>query len=364
MYHIPRTMIAITTFVAICGLLIVGFEDSDAVYGEYDASTDILNDMNTCNMALYNESAIPIATGVDSSNVVATIDGVDYYSFNEAVSAAETSSSKRFTLLNDVDLTSEMSQGDNIDVTDLTIDLGGNIVKTGYMYGILVGTDFTIRNGIIDGQGENYGLWIGDDEPETRNAVIENVTVYGGINIYHAEDVVLRNVTAGGIGYYAVWCDDGGNVTIESGYYSSGAHDTNALLGISSYLASMNITGGTFEVADGKRLVLHGTDYYGDPYADPVITGGTFINIPGNEHIEDYVPEGYKATLSPNGTFEVNVDLGPPIYDDDDDWYPVYPTVTDNNSNDDSKTAVACAAAAVVAALMAAFLVIDSRKDR
>jgi len=53
-----------------------------------------------------------------------------------------------------------------------------------------------------------------------------------------------------------------------------------------------------------------------------------------------------------------------PIYDDDDDWYPVYPTVTDNNKNDDSKTAVACAAAAVVAALMAAFLVIDSRKDR
>ncbi len=53
-----------------------------------------------------------------------------------------------------------------------------------------------------------------------------------------------------------------------------------------------------------------------------------------------------------------------PIYDDGDDWYPVYPTVTDNNRNDDSKTAVACAAAAAVAALMAAFLVIDSRKDR
>lgn len=302
MNRVPKAMIAIAVFVAICGSFIIGFGDSGAAEGEYRAYIDQLNDANACSIEFCGGLTTSTDAGDDASNIVAIIDGKDYYTFKNAVAAAESSPAKGFTLLNNIDLTTEMAYEESIDVTGLTIDLGGKTVKTGNLYGILTGTDFILRNGIVDGQGASYGLWIGDS-PETKDVEIENITVRGGINLFHTENVVLKDVTAKGTEYYAVWCDAGANVTIESGGYSSASSSTTALLGISGTLASMSIVGGTFEVTEGKFLVLGGN------YADPVITGGTFINISAEENFDDYVAEGYKATQSSAGTYVVDVNL-------------------------------------------------------
>ncbi len=302
MNHVPKAMIAIAVFAAICGSFIIGFGGSGAAEGEYRAYLNQLDDANACNIEFCDGLITSSDAGDDASDIVATIDGKDYYTFKEAVAAAKLSPTKGFTLLSDIDLTTEMDQYEYIDVTELTINLGGKTVKTGTLYGILTGTDFILRNGIVDGQGASYGLWVGDN-PETENVEIEDITVYGGINLFHAENIVLKDVTAEGIGYYAVWCDEGANVIIESGGYSSASSMTTALLGISGTLASMSIVGGTFEVAEGKFLVL------GGDYADPVITGGTFINISARENLDDYVAEGYKATQSSAGTYVVDVNL-------------------------------------------------------
>ena len=227
--------------------------------------------------------------GAVTANLVATIDGEDYYSFTEAVVAAKESDTKGFTLLTDIDL----SDVRDLDVSGLTIDFGGNKVTADWMTLFFVGKDFILKNGAFDNKGADYGLWIGDNVA-VDGAIIENVTVDGGINIYNSQNVTLRDVTAVGKSYYAVWCDQGGNVTIESGNYSSESSKTSALLGASSTGSSMVINGGTFTIGSGKTLALTGD------FADPVITGGTFNGLATDEDLSDYLADGYE--LGDNGT--------------------------------------------------------------
>ncbi len=318
-----RAVMAAAAFVAICGLFIAGFENA----GDADGCSDAI-ESDPCGTVMGDESVAP-AVGNDAGKVVATIDGVDYYTFKEAADAAKKSPSKSFTLLDDVALGTEMVKNETVDVTGLTIDFGGRIVATGDVLGIFVGTDFTLKNGTVDGSGASYGLWIGDDgtgSPLTKNVVVEKIAVKGGVNLCCTENVVLRDVAAGGIGYYAVWCDEGANVTIESGEYSSASISTTALLGISGTSASMSIVGGTFEVADNKVLVFHG-ESAGKRCVDPVITGGTFINIPESEHISDYVPDGYEVDEE-SGSVTVIVELDPPEISCAVDGTTVYVTAT------------------------------------
>lgn len=227
--------------------------------------------------------------GTVTANLVATIDGKDYYSFTDAVEAAKESDAKGFTLLTDIDL----SDVGDLDVSGLTIDFGGKKVTADWMTLFFVGENFTLKNGTFDNKGADYGLWIGDNVA-VDGAIIENVTVDGGINIYNSQNVTLRDVTAVGKSYYAVWCDQGGNVTIEGGNYSSESSKTSALLGASSTGSSMVINGGTFTIGSGKTLALTGN------FTDPVITGGTFNGLATDEDLSDYLADGYE--LGDNGT--------------------------------------------------------------
>ena len=115
-----------------------------------------------------------------------------------------------------------------------------------------------MKNGTFVSENRaDYPLFIGDGP--TSNVVLEGITVGGGINVYNSRNVVLRDVTANAEGsYYAIWCDEGAFVTVESGSYSSkGA----GVVGITASAPSdLTVNGGEFVTAgENTPLVLPGT---------------------------------------------------------------------------------------------------------
>lgn len=200
---------------------------------------------------------------------------VKYATLTAAVDAAEAGDT--IELLADVDMTDVNAV---LTIDGLIIDLNEykvSVTNSGKNFVYFEGDDATIKNGTFEVIDGNYALFIGDErENGTSNVIVEDVTLIGGINIYNVTDVVLKNVTANGKKYYAVWCDQGGQVTIESGTYKS---DGNAVLGMSAakYETKMNINGGTFILKDTDQpLVLDGTDGDGELWNAPVVYGGTF----------------------------------------------------------------------------------------
>ena len=136
---------------------------------------------------------------------------------------------------------------------------------------IFQGKNLTIKNGKFDANGGSYGLFVGD-EGVTQNVLIEDITIAGGINVYNASDVLLRNVNITGTNYYAVWCDEAGQVTIESGNFQSNG---NAVLGLTTNDSKLDVSGGIFN-ANNKPLVLTN----GNNYGTPTLTGGSYDTNP------------------------------------------------------------------------------------
>ena len=203
--------------------------------------------------------------------------------FKNAVADASIISIK---LTADIDLT----DAGVLNVSGRTIDLNGNKIMADNFTLIFQGTDFTIKNGTLDANGGAYALFIGDEET-TENVLIEDVTMLGGVNVYNAHSVTLKNVDITGTSYYAIWCDQNGQVKIESGaFQSSGV----AVIGMSATESALNIENGTF-ATNGKPLVLKD----GDKYGKPIISGGTFDILPD----EEYYAEGFEPIEDENGQF-------------------------------------------------------------
>lgn len=142
---------------------------------------------------------------------------------------------------------------------------------------VFEGTNFNITNGSMDSNGGSYALFVGD-LGTTSNVVISNISMTGGINVYNATGVILRDLTVNGTTYYAVWSDEGANIQIESGSYSSSG---NAVLGLAAgdVNSSMNIIGGSYFAAGTKTsgtLVLEGTNNANESYGAPTISGGIY----------------------------------------------------------------------------------------
>lgn len=188
----------------------------------------------------------------------------------------------------------DLSGANVLDVSGRRIDLQGNKISADNFSLIFEGTDFTIQNGTFDAKGGSYALFIGD-MGTTDNVVVDNITMNGGINVFNATNVVLRDVNITGTSYYAVWCDEGGQVTIESGSFQTNGV---AVLGMThpSTDSTLSIEGGTF-TTDGKPLVLEN----GDTYGKPVIGGGSF-DAPV---AEEYCAEGFQPIDNGDGSFGV-----------------------------------------------------------
>lgn len=133
---------------------------------------------------------------------------------DDFLAAIDNSSVTTIKLSASLDLTS----AGVLDVSGKTIDLCGYQISAENFSLIFEGRNFTIKNGTLDSKGGSYSLFIGD-EGETDNVVIQDITAVGGINVYNATNVVLKNANFTGTQYYAVWCDENAHVTIESGTF-------------------------------------------------------------------------------------------------------------------------------------------------
>ena len=114
-----------------------------------------------------------------------------------------------------------------ITMADNTVlDMNGKTISDKNMDLIIQGKNGTVKNGIFSVlEGGAYALFVGD-EGETDNIVIENVIMYGGVNVYNASKVTLRNCEIHGTTYRAVWADFNAEIIIESGTYYKGAVNT------------------------------------------------------------------------------------------------------------------------------------------
>ncbi|MBO5494926.1 MAG: hypothetical protein J5964_04310, partial [Eubacterium sp.] len=242
---------------------------------------------------------------------VAEVNGVGYETLEEAISAASTGDT--VTLLKDVDFRETYNWGvaHYIDLSGKTLDLDGHRIDVRNFGVIWTGQDFTIKDGTFVGEkrtSTSYGMHVYGkdnngpdlgDSPKTgdvpvENATLENLTIVGGVNIWYAENVVLRNCNVTGQNYYAVWANSGSDVTIESGSYTSDCAKTNAILGASKENlpeGKMTVEGGNFTVPSGKELVL--TSH---AYKNVKISGGTY-NVPVPQ---DNWAEGYVGTTTPD----------------------------------------------------------------
>lgn len=180
-----------------------------------------------------------------------------------------------------------------LDVSGKTIDLGGHTISADNLTLLFEGNDFVIQNGAFDAKGGSYALFIGD-EGDTDNVIISGVTLDGGINVFNATNVVLRDVTAVGTSYYAIWCDENGHVTVESGTFSSNG---NAVLGLTTEESELAIQNGSFVASSAQSLVL--TD--GNMWGVPTISGGSF-----SDDVGVYLADGYAQFVkSGSGSYEV-----------------------------------------------------------
>ncbi len=215
--------------------------------------------------------------------------GDSYYAtLQEAVAAAKDNGIDTVTLLKDIDFTKLAIAGSIvIDLAGLTLDLNQKMITANNFSLLFQGSNAKIINGTLQAANNGaYALFIGD-MGDTDNFIVENVTTQGGINIFNATNVVLKNVSATGRAYYAVWCDENAHVTIEDGSYSSAGY---AVLGMSLTVTDMYILSGEFIAGENQPMVLQGE------FNTPVISGGTF-----NQDVGAYTIPGTKWDEESNG---------------------------------------------------------------
>ena len=175
------------------------------------------------------------------------------------------------------------------DLTGVTLDLGGFTYTQKNFAHVFLGTGGLIKNGKMVCDNGSYALFIGD-EGETTAFTVDGVEMVGGINIYNASGVVLKNLTVNGTNYYAVWMDTGASATIESGTYTAG--DV-AVLG-SGDMSELHVTGGTFCANEQKLVSANGNGVV-------AISGGSFTKAV----LPEYCAEGFVPAANADGTYGV-----------------------------------------------------------
>ncbi len=223
-------------------------------------------------MVLSLAMALSLCATAFADAPVARIEGKgDYNTLSEAISAAV--SGDTIELLADVTETDAENAGIVYDLTGKILDLGGFTYTHNNFAHVFQGTGGKITNGkMVCAGGGSYALFVGDTG-DTTSFVVEKLELTGGINIYNATGVVLRNVTVNGADYYAIWMDEASAATIESGTYTAGK---GAVFGATTdsdngEKSVLTVAGGTIN-AKGKPLML-------DDGGTLNVKGGTFENL-------------------------------------------------------------------------------------
>ncbi len=250
---------------------------------------------------------------LNTDNAVAAIGSTLYGTLQQAVEDADSEDTIKLT--RDIDWVRDTTI---LNLSNKTLDLNQHKISAINFTLIFEGENCTIKNGYLDSKGGSYALFIGENP--TKHFLVEDVTAVGGINIYNAQNVILRNVDVTATDYYAVWCDEGGQAVIENGVFKA-AENTKALLGMSATDTVLEIKDGYFNAKD-KPLALEGNDEDGKPYRHPIITGGYFTSDPTAYLAENKVAlpgtePGYAFTVGDKVTTETVVEpaAGDPVVD-------------------------------------------------
>lgn len=222
---------------------------------------------------------------------------VEYETLDEARIQAKEGDT--ITLLNDEDVTDSKYYAyyNFIFPDNVTLDLNGHTIITGFKSGaptsVWLGNNLTIKNGKFDSKNNaDYALFIGDID-ETSNITLENIELTTGINIFNTLNATLKNVTAIGKTYYAVWLDEHATATIESGTFSS---TKSTVVGITqaededgnvTFKSELTIKGGTFNAEKGKLSLSE----ISEKYLPPIIKGGTY-----DFDVTEFIAEDYECT--------------------------------------------------------------------
>lgn len=240
-----------------------------------------------------------VCVGPDSDDIyivipatyVAKIGSTEYLTLDEALAAAQDGDTVE--LIADADLREyEYEEYHNLNVSGITLDLGGHDIKILNAGVAFVGENSVIMNGTMTSYvpstgaiGGAYACFIGDDGVVTSNMLITNVTMTGGVNVYNASGIVLADLVVEGTTYYAVWADSAAEVTVKSGDYSSTSTEANSVLAADYEESIMNVEGGNFTIGNGQNVVLLST-----VEGAIAISGGWFTApVPVK-----YCAEGYK----------------------------------------------------------------------
>jgi len=165
---------------------------------------------------------------VNAEEYEAKIGSRNYLKLEEAIFAAK--AEDEIVILKDIDLTESYTTDNKVYVPfadNVTVNLNGFSVKSNNNSIRYLGNGLTIKNGkfIVNGFGSekegSYSLFLGHNSQSTSGYILEDLVLEGGLNVFNATDVVLKNVTATGTDYYAVWADNNAEIYIKSGNYSS-----------------------------------------------------------------------------------------------------------------------------------------------
>ncbi len=226
------------------------------------------------------------------ADAVAKIGTVEYATLEAAFAAAK--SGDTVTLLANLTETDPANSGIAYNMTGVTFDLNTYTYSQYNFAHIFEGTGGVIKNGkMVCLNGGSYALFIGDSA-ETTSFTVEDVEMTGGINAFNATGIVLKNLKVHAQNYYAVWSDESGDVTIESGTYE--ATDSklgNALFNASRNAGKVTITGGEFKALDNALM--------GSAGGTLTVAGGTFDKAVDAV----YCAAGYAPTAIGDGVYGV-----------------------------------------------------------
>ncbi len=219
-------------------------------------------------------------------NPAAKIDDDYYGTVGEAIAAAREGDT--ITLVRDVTEPDYKGAAITHNLTSKTLDLNKFTYSLNNFSHIFEGTGGAIKNGAMVGlDNASYALFIGDSLA-TTSFTVENVEFTGGINVYNATGVVLKDsVSAAATNYYAVWADEGAEVTIEGGEYRA---NTRAVLGATSFTYENVVYSSIIDVKGGKFICGNNNVFLKDKEGELTVSGGTF-----DRDVSAYVADGYIA---------------------------------------------------------------------
>lgn len=247
-------------------------------------------------------------------------------SFENAIFGTEEGNTIK--LLADVDLTSYPISGKHqlLFKKNVTVDLNKKTLKSN-KYGVYwEGDGLTIKNGTVKcvddgsyalrfgyGAKNSRGVLDGDHEDAEKKewvAAVENVECIGGINV-SSHKVVIRNSEVKGHDYYALFSQNGGLITVESGTFTTNNKTSNGNTVLNTGTSTLNADETGYNGGNGAiegQIVINGGTF-GDSENSKVFMSGNLVTVQGGTFTSDpetYVDANtYKTTEDPSGTWKV-----------------------------------------------------------